>query len=412
MAKIDLLLDPRTKSESRMIKVRVTHQRKQRYFDTDRMKYTETEYAAIMDPKSRKTNREKRIEFKEFEAKAEKIASKLGAAFSFDRFKKMYYSDGHIEKDANMNLYEFWEQRQNRMLKEDRIGSYKTSKEAMNSWKNFSEYADLTLLDVDLEKLQEYVEKRKNAGVSITSINIHLRELRALINEAIKQNRYPRDLYPFENYTFEKSGNIAKKEFNYLTTEEIKMLQSYDGPDNEWRDLALFIIFANGLNPKDLLSLRIRDYDPSQQTITFRRQKTSRTAKADSNVVVIDVDDILQPILNRIRQHSLAKNAHLFDYYQPEWTPMQKDNYAAQWNRNLNAALKRICKVVGIDKQVQSYTLRHSFAFIYLVEGSGSIYGLAQSLGDTVATTERAYGKRFPQQSRLKIRQRMVAAFS
>ena len=110
--------------------------------------------------------------------------------------------------------------------------------------------------------LEKYAAYLREEGKRQTTIAIHLRTLRAILNEAKRQGAIKEAQYPFglgkDKYKIQ-SGTGRKMA---LTLEQIGQIARYDDGSEattKYRDYWLFLYLCNGINVADFVKLRYRD---------------------------------------------------------------------------------------------------------------------------------------------------------
>lgn len=146
-------------------------------------------------------------------------------------------------------------------------------------------------------------------GKTQTTAAIHLRHLRAILNEARRQGIVKEAQYPFGRGRFEIQEGEGRK--MALTLVQIGQIARYDdGSDAtaKYRDYWLFLYLCNGINVADFVRLRYRDIVNGE--ICFVRQKTARTTRTRKEIRVI-VTDRMQAIIDRWGKSSGSGSVHL-----------------------------------------------------------------------------------------------------
>jgi integrase/recombinase XerD len=107
-----------------------------------------------------------------------------------------------------------------------------------------------------LEDFKYYLLEKK---LSLNTIGMYARNMRAAFNESIEQGLIKRDCYPFGRRRFVITASFKKKPVisqNYIPliinyqTDDIRKIRA--------RDFWMFLYQANGMNVKDLCYLRYR----------------------------------------------------------------------------------------------------------------------------------------------------------
>jgi hypothetical protein len=152
----------------------------------------------------------------ELRAKASKIIDTL-SPFSFIAFKEAFYDN--VEVNKNTTLQHWFDSYINKLKAKDCIGTaiaYRTTINSINLFKK-----NLHLQDITPNFLEEYEAFLSDTGKSNTSISIYMRQLRAIINQAIEANILPQAKYPFKKYEIPASSNVKKA----LSNDDVSKLE-------------------------------------------------------------------------------------------------------------------------------------------------------------------------------------------
>ncbi|WP_316851149.1 phage integrase SAM-like domain-containing protein [Pedobacter agri] len=187
----------------------------------------------------------------------------------------------------------------------------------------------------------------------------YMKELRTLFNEAIKQfnDEDSGDIlikhYPFRKY---KIGNAPKTKKRNLTKEEINKIfnidTSFEKKDSLLqlgRDVGLLCFYLIGMNTTDIF--HIDKFENGR--ISYNRRKT-RGERADDAYISIKVEPEAVHLLNKYRDDNGKRVFNFYKRYTNERT----------FNKGVNDGLKQAAKKAGIDKDLTSVFLRHTWATI------------------------------------------------
>lgn len=124
--------------------------------------------------------------------------------------------------------------------------------------------------DIDYQFLKAFDAECRKKGNKINTISIHLRNIRAVYNEAMKLKIVSKDMYPFDDYTIKNE----ETEHRDISVENLRKLFAYEGTEaeNYARDCAKLIFCLIGINTTDLYDLEA----PVDGYINYRRDKTGR----------------------------------------------------------------------------------------------------------------------------------------
>jgi integrase/recombinase XerD len=259
-----------------------------------------------------------------------------------------------------------------------------------------------------------YGEWMKDLGNSKTSTGIYMRNLRAVFNEADALKIIKKDhCYPFGKKKYRIPGtNNTKKAYDISDMQALYHYQCE--PDQPWvqkgKDLALFILFGNGLNPLDICRLRRKDM--KGDLIEFERGKTMETSKEDPPKITIALNDDLRQIINRQRRRNDNGEAiedpgsYLFPFFQQDMTPLQEYERKVLVIEFINKWLTYIFKQVGVQKEGRCYDLRHTYATLQIM-GGATVNEVQEALGQQDPRTTKRYIDSLPIEQKRKALLRM-----
>jgi len=102
--------------------------------------------------------------------------------------------------------------------------------------------------------------------------SIHMRNIRAVFNDAINEDLVSLNLYPFRKFKIKSERTIKRT----LSIDQIKQFRDYpcEKSQERYRDLFMLIFYLIGINLVDLLRLRYGNYRNGR--IEYIRSKTGR----------------------------------------------------------------------------------------------------------------------------------------
>jgi integrase/recombinase XerD len=363
------------------VKIKITFNRKRKYYSTG-IELTEKELEKVLNAQ-RNTTEEKTLKKKinAFLTKAESTIDRL-KVFTFDLFDEMYLEQRNIKDSVSFAFDKYTD----KLTSESRLGtavSYRCAKNSIEAYKN-----NLTFAEITPTLLKKYETWMLQNDKSESTVGIYLRSLRAIYNV---QNIDP-SLYPFgsksnNKYTIPTSRNIKKA----LTIEEIVKIYNSDAELNSTKEMAkdywLFLYLCNGMNVKDFCLLKWSDID--EQTLTYRRAKTKRSAK-DSKKITIALKPETWDIIKKWGQPSLSKDAYIFPHLNNGITAERERALYQQLTKTINKYMKLIAAETGINKKITTYYARHSFATV-LKRSKVNIGMISELLGHSSVDVTESY---------------------
>jgi len=384
-ANAHIYLDSRPKKDgTRLVKIRITFNRKQKYYPTD-VHLMEDEFEKVMFGKKR-TREQKKIKQKleVFYNKADKIIDNL-KVFTFQKFEDLYSES----RDLLNTIQEAYAKRIEHLRLDNKINTAITYECAINSLDEFilKKYKKKTIqfADISPELLKKYERFMLDNGRSTTTISMYLRTLRAMFNS----HEIDKSIYPFgkDKYQIPNSRNIKKA----LTIEEIGQIYNYEAkpnsPEDKAKDYWLFLYLCNGMNVVDFCSLRWSNIN--NDTLTFERAKTKTTNK-ERKLITVYLKPEIMAIIKKWGQLSTNKDLFVFPHFNKEMDAEQQRRVVKQLTKNINKYIKRIAIDLGINRNVTTYYARHSFATI-LQRSGADISMISDLLGHSSVSVTEGY---------------------
>jgi integrase len=209
-------------------------------------------------------------------------------------------------------------------------------------------------------------EYKGKLGIKNNSLVKYFKNLKTIFNHAIKMEIIEKN--PFNSY----SGKIKVTEATFLTQEELERLENKTFSINRLervKDIFLFSCYT-GYAPVDALKLTrkniIQDADKNLW-IKTNRQKTGTKANVP----------ILPPVLKILNKYQFEGEELL-----PKIS-----------NQKMNAYLKEIADIIGLDKHLTWYVARHTFATTVTLGNGIKIENVSAMLGHTTIRQTQHYAK-------------------
>lgn len=245
--------------------------------------------------------------------------------------------------------------------------------------------------------LVRYAAFLQSEGKKQTTIAIHQRHLRAILNEARRQGIVKEAQYPFGRGRFEIQEGEGRK--MALTLGQIGQIARYDDGSEataKYRDYWLFLYLCNGINVADFVRLRYRDIVNGE--ICFVRQKTARTTRTRKEIRVVVTDRMLA-IIDRWGNPP-APDRFIFPVLDGSEDAMRQKLKTQYFTRAVNKRMATIGEALGIGN-ISTYTARHSFATVLKRAGANIAY-ISESLGHNDLKTTENYLASFEREERVK----------
>jgi integrase len=129
---------------------------------------------------------------------------------------------------------------------------------------------NLAFTDITYTWLKGFENYLTGAGISVNSINIHMRNIRAVMNDAIAENKAPLSCYPFRKYKLKKEQTRHRA----LSAAQLGRFCAFECTEaqKQYRDIFMLIFYLGGINIVDLCNLK----EIRGGYVEYRRAKTGR----------------------------------------------------------------------------------------------------------------------------------------
>ena len=365
-----------------LVKLNIYHHPNKRRYKT-KFHATKEEWEKINSPKLRDTQLKKiKQGLAAIESKAEKIISKLNP-FSFVAFEEMYFNK-NLTTSNNKDLKYWFEEYINQLSQSGQIGTAMLYKATLNSINIFK--PNLSLQDITPVFLQDYENYMVANGRSISTVGIYMRQLRAIINQAIDANLFPLEKYPFRKYQIPSGRNIKKS----LQQSDLNKLFSYQPSDTAKQkalDFWIFSYLCNGMNFADIIELKPENINGNY--LHFIRAKTKRTKKKDLRPIKVGLNPKVLEIINR-QKNSDAQNPYLFPILEKDLSPLTTKYRCQRFIKWVNKKMELIRQELEIEQKIGTYSARHSFSTILKRKGVSTEF-IKEALGHSSMVTTENY---------------------
>ena len=389
---VSAMLDTRrTKSDGKCpVKIRVTHRRTRWYYPTGK-DLTPEEWSALSTTKARAlVSIRKDIEssYQIVRSAVEELTT--AGAFTFDAL------NNRLKGATSDTVNTAFRAKISAFNQQGQVGTATVYDTILKGIERFAG-AHIPFDAVTVSWLVRYAAFLQSEGKKQTTIAIHLRHLRAILNEARRQGIVKEAQYPFGRGRFEIQEGEGRK--MALTLEQIGQIARYDDGSEataKYRDYWLFLYLCNGINVADFVRLRYRDIVNGE--ICFVRQKTARTTRTRKEIRVV-VTDRMQAIIDRWGNPP-APDRFIFPVLDGSEDAMRQKLKTQYFTRAVNKRMATIGEDLGIGN-ISTYTARHSFATVLKRAGANIAY-ISESLGHNDLKTTENYLASFEREERVK----------
>lgn len=347
--------------------------------------------------------------------KAQSAVSEMGQAFTFIKFKDLFY--GKVQNA--FDIFPLIEEYIYILKQSDQLKTAKGYKTTMNSLKRFK--SQISFHDITHKFLSEYhnwllnthsIKKLKpnqtTKGASESTIGIYMRNVRSIYNYAVSKGiiKMTPD-YPFgkRKYVIPAGKNTKKA----LTIEEVAAIYNYNAIGEalqKARDFWMLSYMCNGINFKDIALLKWRSIDGNM--IRFIRSKTKNTNQANQTIISCPITTKIDAIIKKWEVHRKSKEDYIFNILRPEDNLQEQQKKIDQFIKTTNKYIKRICLSLGIEKNVTTYYSRHSAATIMKKSGA-SIEMISEALGHSNTRTTKSYLDSFDDEAKFELANKLTA---
>lgn len=171
----------------------------------------------------------------------------------------------------------------------------------------------------------------------------HMAHLKAVINQAIRDNMVRYDTNPFAFY---EKPTIPVRELD-ISVEEIRMIRDSEPKAKALvvaRDVFMLSYYLGGINFKDLMAYNFK----GKTTMDYEREKSKNTKKNDRKIS-FTIPDEAKPI---IKQY-MGRNGKLHFGFKLSYDNLRK---------YITANISKLAQSLGIESHVVYYSARKSFA--------------------------------------------------
>ena len=235
---------------------------------------------------------------------------------------------------------------------------------------------DVSISDISYTYLKDFESFLIKKGHAVNTIAKHLRHLRTLVNEAVRQDLITSEANPFRKYQIR---TVASKHV-FLLPAELQKLENLSLPERHKHlqhtlDAFLFCCYT-GLRYSDFTQLSVNNLiklDKHNLWIVFKSIKTNIE-------IQIPLYLLFQGKAMAIL-HKYSRNPNLLFSLKP--------------NSSVNKELKKIGELAQIQKHFSFHTARHTNASLLIYEGV-PITTVQKLLGHQRIKTTEGYSNVFP----------------
>lgn len=373
------------------VKVQVICNRKQKYYSTG-MDLSIKEWDLLPHSKTRKlTSARYNLEnsFSLIKNQVEQLVFR--GEFSFDIL------NARLGRYSGISVNSVFLKKIEELKTNGQANTYLSYKGTLNKIEQFAG-KHISFQEININWLIRCEHFWRSTGICYTSISIHFRNLKCIINMARKDGIIKEGQYPFGKGKYEIPNGSERK--LALTLEQIKKLVTYeDGTETtaKYRDLWFFSYLCNGINFRDMIFLKYANIINGE--ICFKRAKTARNTR-HSKIIHAVITPEMQAIINKWGNPNLSPETCIFPFARGTEDPFEKVKLIREIVTECNKVLRKITQEVGIPR-VTTYSARHSFATVLKRSGVNIAY-ISESLGHSNLSITENYLAGFETEERIK----------
>lgn len=255
-------------------------------------------------------------------------------------------------------------------------GTYLTYKSKLNKLEEFIGKRELSFDEITIRFINSYIVHRKAQGNRINTIATDLKKIRAIINQAVKEELIDYRQNPFLKIKIESERTGKEK----LTEKELNDIRVLDLTPGEWlwdaRNIFLFCL--NCMGERIGAVLRLKKANLRGNTLSYLKGKGKKSKNVE-----------LTPEAKKILSCYPDTKEYLFPYLEGTDGKLQA---VKKYTAVINKALKSVALKAGIERNISTHVARHTLTKILADKGVAmrTLQGMLDH--STVATTEHYAG--------------------
>jgi site-specific recombinase XerD len=373
-----------------LIYLRITCNRKKKYYNTGiRLKPTYWRKDAERVSRSHGT-------YKKLNEDLELILSEANEAARLLRREKRESAEAIKQRmlgASNENFFTFAETHLQKLASKEQYYLRKQTKATIKKLKAFNGSTNLLFTEINSQYLESFQDFMLNEyGNKASTIAKNMNDIRRILKEAKKKQLIFRDV--FENVEPIKVEKPAYK--TKLSYSEIQKLENLklNGIQEQARNAFVLAFYLSGMRFGDLATLQWQNV--SGGVLSYEMSKTGTPIQQK-------IPQQAQKILKQYREPDSIPESYVLPLCEdiPPENSSELKRRISSLNANINARLKELATLAGIDKVLSMHTARHSFAQHGVSKGN-SVYRMQQLLGHASVKTTQNYLKRIDVEAKNK----------
>jgi integrase/recombinase XerD len=257
-----------------------------------------------------------------------------------------------VEGEVKTTFHVFAKKEIQNLRDQERFGNASVYETSVNRFVKYTGNS-ISFKEINYNVISGFELTLLKEGICRNTIAIYMREVRALLNLAIKKGLMERSDYPFYNFKIRTEKTISRA----ITITELRKIHEHPLTENtlSWNSRNIFFLIFNliGISFIDLILL---EQDSIQNgRIVYKRRKTGK-------LYSIKITTEAERIINIYKN---PNSKYLISYFGFDNVPVSKVREEAGLRiKTLNTQLKKIGKVLELPIICTSYVSRYSWSNI------------------------------------------------
>ena len=370
---------------------------------------------------SRKDLKKKFDDIIYFLNKADKIVADLGRNFSWEEFDSLYYNrqnskSNNLPPSESLNIIKQVQEYAEILDNEGRLSSAESYEITAKHLKTFVGVKNQILFfsSVTPEFLSSF-EKflfQSDRIKSYATVGVYMRNLRCIFNRAISNKLITPDIYPFGKNRY--SPPATKKSKRALSIDDIGKIYNYQSSEinsaTDWaKDMWLFAYFSNGMNVKDIASLKYENIQKDKKSFKFIREKTKNSTKDNLQVIEVIITEEIERIIDKWGNKPIKPMNYIFNIFDPnKMSEKGKRDAVKNASKNIGKYMKIIAAELSLEARPTYIYARHLFSTI-LKRAGVPIEMISEQLGHTSIKTTEIYLGSFENDQKREITKYLIS---
>jgi site-specific recombinase XerD len=289
---------------------------------------------------------------------------------------------------VNLSFYKFFEDYITSVENKKSYGTLRKIKSVFKKLKDYNKKNDLTFEEFNISFLKKYIDYLTSIGNSQNTIHANTKVFKKLFNDAIREDLIDISSNPFLKVKITRENT----RIDFLFEDELNKLAELDLVpfsflDNV-RNLFLFAAKGGGTRISDLLKLKKDDYNDARISFFINKTKNQHSIS-----LPVHAQRIIEKYLNMDNS-----TGYIFPFLNESEIGDDSKVLAKKIgsvSAMINAVLKDLAKLAGINKKLTFHCSRHTFATLALRHAVPISY-VSKILGHSNITQTMVYAKIVP----------------